>query len=132
SNLVAMFVVAAVMAYAGWRARDGAMTVGAFAAYIGLLMACGQSLRQVTNLQTVMAEGLTAARRLFNALDIQPEIREAPDAAPLPDGPVTVAFDHVSFAYAAGGTGAAPTLSDVSLSVKPGETVALVGPSGGG
>src|SRR5690606_25438109 len=125
SNLVAMFVIAAVMAYAGWRARDGAMTVGAFAAYIGLLMACGQSLRQVTNLQTVMAEGLTAARRLFNALDIQPEIREAPDAAPLPDGPVTVA-------YAAGGQGGDPTLSDVSLTVKPGETVALVGPSGGG
>ncbi|MBU2419182.1 MAG: ABC transporter ATP-binding protein/permease, partial [Alphaproteobacteria bacterium] len=132
SNLVAMFVVAAVMAYAGWRARDGAMSVGAFAAYIGLLMAAGQSLRQVTNLQTVMAEGLTAARRLFAALDIQPEIREAADAAPLPDGPLTVAFDHVSFAYAGGGAGGAPTLSDVSLTVQPGETVALVGPSGGG
>jgi subfamily B ATP-binding cassette protein MsbA len=132
SNLVAMFVVAAVMAYAGWRARDGAMSVGAFAAYIGLLMAAGQSLRQVTNLQTVMAEGLTAARRLFGALDIQPEIREAPDAAPLPEGPVTVALDHVSFAYAPAAQGGAPTLSDVSLTVAPGETVALVGPSGGG
>jgi ABC-type multidrug transport system fused ATPase/permease subunit len=59
------------------------MSVGAFAAFIGLLMAAGQSLRQVTNLQTVMTEGLTAARRLFAALDIQPEIREAPDAVPL-------------------------------------------------
>ncbi|HYC73418.1 ABC transporter ATP-binding protein [Brevundimonas sp.] len=132
SNLVAMFVVAAVMAYAGWQARQGGMTVGAFAAYIGLLMAAGQSLRQVTNLQTVMAEGLTAARRLFGALDIQPEIREAPDAAPLPEGPVTVALDRVSFAYAPAGGGGAPTLSDVSLTVAPGETVALVGPSGGG
>lgn len=133
SNLVAMVIVAAVMAYAGWRARDGAMSVGAFAAYIALLMAAGQSLRQVTNLQTVMAEGLTAARRLFGALDIQPEIREAPDAAPLPEGPVTVALDHVSFAYApAASGGGPPTLSDVYLTVAPGETVALVGPSGGG
>ncbi|MDY6922684.1 MAG: ABC transporter ATP-binding protein [Pseudomonadota bacterium] len=132
SNLVAMFVIAAVMAYAGWRARDGGMSVGAFAAYIALLGSAGQSLRQVTNLQTVMSEGLTAARRLFGALDIQPEIREAADAVPLPDGPVTVAFDHVSFAYAPAATGGAPTLSDVSLTVKPGETVALVGPSGGG
>ncbi len=132
SNLVAMIVVAAVMAYAGWRARDGAMTVGSFAAFIGLLMAAGQSLRQVTNLQTVMAEGLTAARRLFSALDIQPEIREAPDAAPLADGPVTVVFDRVSFAYAPTLEGGAPTLADVSLTVAPGETVALVGPSGGG
>ena len=132
SNLVAMIVVAAVMAYAGWRARDGAITVGAFAAFIGLLMAAGQSLRQVTNLQTVMAEGLTAARRLFAALDIQPEIREAADAHALAEGPTTVAFDRVSFAYAPAAAGGAPTLSDVSLSVAPGETVALVGPSGGG
>jgi len=136
SNLVAMIIVAAVMAYAGWRARDGSMSVGSFAAYIGLLMAAGQSLRQVTNLQTVMSEGLTAARRLFSALDIEAEIREAPDAAPLADGPVTVAFDRVSFAYAprslSGAQGGAPTLSDVSLTVAPGETVALVGRSGGG
>jgi len=136
SNLVAMIIVAAVMAYAGWRARDGSMTVGAFAAYIALLMAAGQSLRQVTNLQTVMSEGLTAARRLFGALDIQPEIREAPDAVPLAEGPVTVAFEQVSFAYGtrgvSGAEGGAPTLSEVSLTVAPGETVALVGPSGGG
>lgn len=128
SNLVAMIVVAAVMAYAGWRAQSDQMTVGAFAAFIGLLMAAGQSLRQVTNLQTIMAEGLTAARRLFVALDIQPEIREAPDARPLPPGPVTVVLDRVAFAYGQ----AAPTLADISLTVAPGETVALVGPSGGG
>jgi subfamily B ATP-binding cassette protein MsbA len=127
-----MIVVAAVMAYAGWRAKDGAMSVGAFAAFIGLLMAAGQSLRQVTNLQTVMTEGLTAARRLFAALDIQPEIRETPDAAPFEHGPTTVAFDHVSFAYAPAAEGGVPTLADVSLTVAPGETVALVGPSGGG
>ena len=132
SNLVAMVIVAAVMAYAGWRAQQGAMSVGAFAAFIGLLMAAGQSLRQVTNLQTVMAEGLTAARRLFAALDIQPEIREAHDAATLAPGPTTVAFDRVSFDYAPTLKGGAPTLSDVSLTVAPGETVALVGPSGGG
>jgi subfamily B ATP-binding cassette protein MsbA len=128
SNLVAMLIVAAVMAYAGWQARQDQMTVGAFAAYVGLLMSAGQSLRQVTNLQTVMAEGLTAARRLFGALDIAPEIREAARPKPLPQGPATVVFDRVSFAYSA----AAPTISDVSLSVGPGETVALVGPSGGG
>jgi len=132
SNLVAMIIVAAVMAYAGWRAQSGEMTVGGFAAFIGLLMAAGQSLRQVTNLQTVMTEGLTAARRLFASLDIQPEIREAPDALPVVHGPVVVTLDHVSFAYAPAAQGGAPTLSDVSLTVKPGETVALVGPSGGG
>lgn len=128
SNLVAMLIVAAIMAYAGWQARQGQITVGAFAAYVGLLMSAGQSLRQVTNLQTVMTEGLTAARRLFASLDIAPEIREAATPRPLPQGPATLAFDQVSFAYGA----ASPTLSGVSFSVAPGETVALVGPSGGG
>ena len=128
SNLVAMIVVAAVMAYAGWKSRDGQMSVGAFAAFIGLLMLAGQSLRQVVNLQTVMTEGLTAARRLFASLDIEPEIRQASDPVALPTGPATVVFDAISFAYSE----TAPTISDVSLTVAPGETVALVGPSGGG
>ena len=128
SDLVSFSVVAAVMAYAGWRAQSGEMNVGQFAAFIGLLLAAGQSVRQVTNLANVMSEGLTAARRLFAALDIEPEIREARDATRLPQGPVTVGFDEVAFAYSE----AAPTLSGVSMTVAPGETVALVGPSGGG
>jgi len=129
SDMVAYVVVAAVLAYAGWRAQSGAMTVGGFAAFIAMLLAAGQALRQVTNLATVMSEGFTAARRLFGALDIEAEIREAPDAASLPIGPVEVVLDQVSFAYAPGG---ATTLNAVSLRVAPGETVALVGPSGGG
>ena len=128
SNLVAMLIVAAVMAYAGWQARNDQMTIGAFTAYVALLMSAGQSLRQVTNLQTTMAEGLTAARRLFGALDIAPEIRETAAPQALPAGPATIVFDEVSFTYGA----ASPTISDVSLTVAPGETVALVGPSGGG
>ena len=127
SSLVAMIIVAAVMAYAGWQARQDQMSIGAFAAYVALLMNAGQSLRQVTNLQTVMAEGMTAARRLFASLDIAPEIREADAPRPLPHGPATIVFDDVSFSY-----GSAPTITDVTLTVAPGETVALVGPSGGG
>ena len=128
SNLVAMIIVATVMVYAGWKSRDGEMSVGAFAAFIGLLMLAGQSLRQVVNLQTVMIEGLTAARRLFASLDIEPEIRQAAAPVALHEGPAKVVFDGVWFSYSA----AAPTISDVSLTVAPGETVALVGPSGGG
>ena len=132
SDIVAYGIVAAVMAYAGWSASQGQMTVGAFASFIGMLLLAGQALRQVTNLTTVLSEGLTAARRLFTALDIEPEIREAAEAIELETGPVTVAFDHVSFAYQSSEEGGAPTLSDVSLNVAPGETIALVGPSGGG
>lgn len=128
TEVVSTFVIAGVLAYAGWRAQAGAMNVGEFTAFIASLLIAGQSLRTLTNLQTVMAEGLAAARRLFASLDIEPEIREADQPAALPDGPCEVALENVSFAYAE----AVPTLSDVSLRVSPGETVALVGPSGGG
>lgn len=121
-------VTAAILAYAGWRSTTGAMNVGAFVAFLGALGLASQSLRQLANLQTVMAEGLSAARRLFAALDVEPEVRERPGAEPLAAGESTITFDHVSFAYDDG----QPTLNDVSFEVRRGETVALVGPSGGG
>jgi subfamily B ATP-binding cassette protein MsbA len=123
-----MLITAGVIAYAGWRAQTGGMTVGGFVSFIGALGLASQSLRQVANLQTVMAEGLTAARRLFAALDIEPEVRERAGAKPLAQGEATIRFEHVGFAYAGGPA----TLEDVNIEVRRGETVALVGPSGGG
>ena len=121
-------IVAAVMAYAGWRAGTGDMNVGAFVAFIGALGVASQSLRQLANLQTVFAEGLAGARRLFAALDVEPEVRERPQAEALPRVRGAIAFEDVSFAYGEG----APALAHVSLAAAPGETIALVGPSGGG
>ena len=88
-----------------------------------------QSLRQVANLQTVFAEGMAAARRLFAALDVEPEVRERPGARPLPRGRRRRSASSTSTSPM---TTARPTLTDVSLEVRRGETVALVGPSGGG
>ncbi len=122
-------ITAGVIAYAGWRSQSGGMNVGAFVAFIGALGLASQSLRQLANLQTVMAEGLSAARRLFAALDVEPEVRERPGAKPLVITDGTVAFDDVGFAYSAEDR---PALQGVSFEVKRGETVALVGPSGGG
>jgi subfamily B ATP-binding cassette protein MsbA len=121
-------ITAAVIAYAGWRSQQGHMTVGAFVAFMAALGMASQSLRQLANLQTVFAEGLSAAARLFAALDVEPEVREQADAPALPRGRGDIAFQHVGFTYGDGG----PTLDDVTLDVRRGETVALVGPSGGG
>ncbi|MFD1190652.1 ABC transporter ATP-binding protein [Phenylobacterium conjunctum] len=121
-------ITAGVIAYAGWRSQSGAMTVGAFVAFLGGLGVASQSLRQLANLQTVMAEGMSAARRLFAALDVEPEIRDGADAGRLTRGGGTLAFQDVGFAYGGGPA----TLTGVTLEVKRGETVALVGPSGGG
>jgi subfamily B ATP-binding cassette protein MsbA len=122
-------LVALVFAYAGWRSQHGGMSAGAFVSFVGALGMGSQSLRQLANLQTVFAEGMSAARRLFAALDVEPEIRDAADARPLGRAHGDLAFDHVGFAY---GTEGPPALRDVTLEVRRGETVALVGPSGGG
>ncbi|WP_421934560.1 ABC transporter ATP-binding protein [Phenylobacterium sp.] len=128
TELVMTLITAAVIAYAGWRSQSGAMNVGAFMAFILALGLASQSLRQLSNLQTVMAEGLSAARRLFAALDVEPEVREHAGAGALPRGDTTIRFEGVGFSYADG----PPALQDVTLEVHRGETVALVGPSGGG
>ncbi|MFC3078997.1 ABC transporter ATP-binding protein [Phenylobacterium terrae] len=128
TELIMTLITAAVLAYAGWRAQTGAMNVGAFVAFMAALAMASQSLRQLANLQTVMAEGLSAARRLFAALDVEPEVRDRAGAAALPRGEGTIRFEDVGFSYAEG----PPALSDVKLEVRRGETVALVGPSGGG
>ena len=121
-------ITAGVMAYAGWRSTTGQMNVGAFIAFLGALAMASQSLRQLANLQTVMAEGLTAARRLFASLDVEAEVRDAPAANALALGEATLSLEDVSFAYGP----ETEVLSHVSLSAKRGETIALVGPSGGG
>jgi subfamily B ATP-binding cassette protein MsbA len=87
-----------------------------------------QALRQVANLQAVMGEGLAAASRLFEALDVRPEIADAPDAHPLGRAQGHVVLSDVRFAYGP----EIPALDGVSIEARPGETVALVGPSGGG
>jgi subfamily B ATP-binding cassette protein MsbA len=130
TETLTMVVTAAVIAYAGWRARSGGMNGGEFTSFIVALAAAGQSLRQLANLQTVMAEGMIAARRLFASLDVEPEVRERPNAhafVPTPD--FTIRFQDVGFAYRPEG---GPAVWGVSMEIKRGETVALVGPSGGG
>jgi subfamily B ATP-binding cassette protein MsbA len=128
TELVTSWIMAAVFVYAGWRSLHHGLTPGAFTAFIAALLMASQSLRQLANLQTVFAEGMSAARRLFAALDVEPEVRDQPGAKPLSKGRGDIAFEAVSFAYDDGG----PTLTDVSFDVRRGETVALVGPSGGG
>jgi subfamily B ATP-binding cassette protein MsbA len=138
SELMVTAMLAAVVAYAGWRFQLGAthlgpfpinkVTPGTFTGFVAALMMGSQSLRQVANLQTVMSEGLTAARRLFTTLDIEPEINDLPQARPLPKGESTVRLEAVTFAYADGPA----VLDHLSLEARRGEIVALVGPSGAG
>ncbi len=128
TETLTVLVTAGVILYAGWRATTDDLTIGQFTAFLVLLATASQSLRQVANLQAVFAEGMAAAGRLFQALDVEPEVRDPQGAPALAITNVEIRFEDVSFAY----TPEAPALSHVSLEVRRGEQVALVGPSGGG
>jgi len=130
TELLMTLIVAIVFAYAGWRSTQGEMNAGAFFSFIAALTMASQALRQLANLQTVFAEGMSAARRLFAALDVEPEVRERPGAQRLGRADGEIRFEDVSFSY--GGGEGAPALDGVTLEARRGETVALVGPSGGG
>ena len=127
-EMVMSFVLAGVIAYAGWRASLGQMGAGDFTSFLASFLMAAQSLRQLANLPPVFSEGLTAAERLFASMDIRTEVADAPEAKALTEPPKAIRFDHVGFAYGEAG----PVLEDVTLEAKRGETVALVGPSGGG
>jgi subfamily B ATP-binding cassette protein MsbA len=98
TELVTTLVTAGVIAYAGWRSMNGGITPGGFTAFVAALLMASQSLRQLANLQTVFAEGFSAARRLFAALDVEPEVRDAGGARPLQRVDGDIRFEEVAFA----------------------------------
>lgn len=128
TETVMFVVVAAVLAYEAWRASSGHSNIGAFAAFFAALLTAAQSLRQVSNLATLVSQGLVAGRRLFAALDVEPEIRDQPGTPDLTLTDATLKFEGVTFAYGDD----ASVLDQVDLEARRGEVVALVGPSGAG
>ncbi len=128
TEALTFFLVAAVLAYEGWQTSGGHTNPGAFAAFFAALLTAGQSLRQVSNLSGVIAQGAAAGRRLFAALDVEPKVRETPGAPALVLSDAVVRFEGVSFAY----NEEAAVLEGVDLEARRGEIVALVGPSGAG
>jgi subfamily B ATP-binding cassette protein MsbA len=128
SETLMMIVVAAVLAYEGWRASSGAAQIGAFVAFFAALLMAGQALRQLSNLITVLGQGAAAGIRVFAALDVEPEVRDRSGAAALQVSAGHVRLREVSFAYGE----ATPVLRGVSLEARRGEVTALVGPSGAG
>jgi subfamily B ATP-binding cassette protein MsbA len=120
--------VAVVVAYGGYQVIHDARTPGAFFSFITALLLAYQPLKNLANLNASLQEGLAAAQRVLEVLDIEPEIRDAPGAVPLRVSGGEIRFDAVRFGYQP----SAVALDGVSLQVPAGSTVALVGPSGAG
>jgi subfamily B ATP-binding cassette protein MsbA len=132
SETLMMIVVAAVLAYEGWRASGGSAQIGAFVAFFAALLMAGQALRQLSNLLTLIGQGVTAGKRLFTALDVEPEVRDRAGAPELKVTAGCLQLREVCFAYGSPSGTTAKALETVTLEARRGEVVALVGPSGAG
>ena len=114
--------------FAGWKVITHDLSVAFTIAIFYLIQQVGLQFSKLGRLNLSLQRAAAAGQRVFEILDSESEIADAPDAVPLPHVEGRVEFDQVTFRYASG----EPVLRDVTLSVRPGEVIALVGPSGAG
>jgi len=114
----------------------GELSLGTMVAFLSYITSFYQPINRLTEIDNIFQEAIAAGERIFELLDVTSDIVDAPDAMELPHVRGEVAFDNVSFRYDTGdpstGSEEREVLQDVAFTMKPGEMVALVGPSGAG
>ena len=120
--------IAIVAGLGGWMTLQGSASVGTIATFIGYSRRFAAPLRQLGDLYNQIQSALAGAERIFEVIDTQPELTDAAGAAALETIAGEVVFDHVDFGYVPG----VPVIKDMSLTARPGQTIALVGPTGAG
>jgi ATP-binding cassette subfamily B protein len=112
----------------GWMAIRGMVTIGTIAAFISYSRRFAEPLRHLGGVYNQIQGALAGAERIFAIMDTLPDQTDPPGAPDLPQVVGEVEFDHVTFAYLPG----QPVLREVCLRARPGERIALVGPTGAG
>jgi ABC-type multidrug transport system fused ATPase/permease subunit len=135
--------LALVLLVGGQQVIDNQLSLGEFSAFYLYLMMLTFPMRMLGIALGMAQRAIASGNRLFEVLDREPRITTAPDAPPLPEGPGKVEIERASLSYAnpaapgreaedVAGIVPMPALEDVDLTVEPGRTVALVGPTGSG
>ncbi|MGW1469034.1 ABC transporter ATP-binding protein [Streptomyces sp. NPDC002308] len=146
-TLVSALALALVYGLGGHYAQQGTLEPGAVVSLALLLTRLYAPLTSLAGARVEVMSALVSFERVFEILDLKPLIAEKPDARRVPDGPVSVEFDGVSFGYPSADKvslasleavatlddrGGAQVLHDVSFTARPGRMIALVGSSGAG
>jgi ATP-binding cassette subfamily B protein len=123
----------ALLLIGGAQVISGDIQVGVLVGFIAALNGFFDPIAQLSQVYTTYQSGMAALDKIFDLLDIQADLTDAPDAIDLPRIRGEIRFEDVSFRYS-GGDGEAPkyALEDVTMTVPPGQTVALVGATGAG
>ncbi len=127
-DLIANIGAVAIVWYGGRLVMQGALTLGQLVAFSTYLAQLVLPVRRMGMLVSALANAAASGQRVFEILDAESEVREAPDARPLPPIAGRVCFERVSFAY----FGRRTVLDDVSFEAQPGQVVALLGATGSG
>jgi len=132
-ELLSALVTVEILVIGGIEAINGHTSTGVVFAFIAALNNFFDPIQQLSQLYTTYQSGMAALDKIFDLLDEQPDLADAPDAAPLPAIRGEIRFDDVSFGYGTrDGDGDMWALRDVDLVIPPGQTVALVGETGAG
>jgi ATP-binding cassette subfamily B multidrug efflux pump len=126
--LISNLIYVAIAVLGGYQVATGAMSLGDVQAFIQYSRQFGMPLSQIAGLMNVLQSGVASAERLFELLDAQEQNADPIDAAKIDRAVGEVRFNNVSFSYVT----EQPLIENFSLAVKPGETVAIVGPTGAG
>ena len=118
-----------VIGFAAYQAINGALSLGTMAAFIGYIERLYSPLRRLVNSSTTLTQSIASMDRVFEFIDEKYDIEDRKDALECQNVKGNIVFDHVQFSYEENG---ANVLSNINLNIKQGETVALVGMSGGG
>ena len=120
--------LALIILYGGLQAIDGHITVGTIVAFVATVSFLFEPIQQLSQLYTTYQSGMAALEKIFQLLDVEPDLEDRPGAVELGRIAGEIDFEDVSFAYKR----TTLALERVTLHVPPGQTVALVGATGAG
>jgi ATP-binding cassette subfamily B protein len=127
-QLIASFATASVVLYAGVNADTGSISIGGIQAFISYIIFMIWPIQEMARVFAEMQQAIASGERIFSLLDSSPDVVDKPGSQDHGSLRGEIVFDGVDFYYEEG----KPILSGFNLRVAPGETIALVGPTGGG